>query len=863
MYRLLVFVLFFPLFLSAAQTLEPITLQLQWKHQFEFAGFYAAKEKGYYAEAGLDVSFVEFSETDRPISAVLGGQAQYGVSYSNIVSEYIQGKPLVFLANFFKRSPLAIVAQPYIKTPQDLVGKKVMGISEEMDNIMRLMMMDKFQVDSKKFIRVAPSFSIASFVNQEVDAMSVFVTNEIYELMQEGAAYNIFNPSVYGAEFYDVNLFTSRSELKAHPLRVKRFREASIKGWEYALSHQSEIISLIQKKYNTLQKSTEALQFEATQIMQLMMPKVYDIGFIDKQRVQMMADDFIELGILDEKISMDFDQFIYQDVAKDLLFSEEEQQYLAEKEQITYCVDPNWLPLEKIEQGRHIGISADYIQEISRKINTPFTLIPTVSWAQSIAYAKARKCDILPVMMQTDARRTYLNFTEPYLSFPVVIATTLDKFFISDLNEVIDRRFGVVKGYAYIDILKRQYPRINLVEVDSIEAGLQKTATGELYGYIDSLAAIGYKIKKHYMDTLKITGRMDQDRGHSIAVRNDDLLLVSILQKSLSSIDEKTKQSIADQWINVEYVHDIGFWRYGKYLLGVIILLLVVIYRNFYLSKEKIQLQLAHNKIESLNRNLDQRVRDEIKKNREKERQIFQQSRLAQMGEMVSMIAHQWRQPLGAISTTTIGIESKLKLKRLDFESDAGRTQAEAYLLEKLKKINLYIESLTSIIDDFRNFYKADQKKEVLSVIKPIQSALRIIEINLNEKNIRLDCQCRAGTPVSLFNNELSQVILNILKNAEDNFMAQEISSPVIRIETSENVTESCIIISDNGGGIASAIMDRIFDPYFSTKLEKNGTGLGLYMSKMIVEDHHGGTLKVSNNDEGAVFRICLPLGEK
>ncbi|RLA73237.1 MAG: histidine kinase [Epsilonproteobacteria bacterium] len=863
MHRLLIYVLFFPLFLSATQTLESVTLQLQWKHQFEFAGFYAAKEKGYYADAGLDVTFVEYSDQNRPIDAVLGGQAQYGVSYSNIISEYMQGKPLVFLANFFKRSPLAIVAQPYIKTPQDLVGKKVMGISEEMDNIMRLMMMDKFQVDSKKFIRVAPSFSTVSFVNKEVDAMSIFVTNEIYELMGKGVDYNIFNPSVYGAEFYDVNLFTSKSELVTHPLRVKRFREASIKGWEYALSHQSEIIALIQKKYNSLQKSTEALQFEATQIVQLMMPKVYDIGFIDKQRVQMMADDFIELGVLDQKSRMNFDQFIYQDVTKDLLFSEEEQQYIAEKGQITYCVDPNWMPLEKIDKGCYIGIGADYMQEISQKINIPFTLIPTVSWAQSIAYAKARKCDIFPVIMQTDERRTYLNFTEPYLSFPAVIATTFDKFFIADLNTVIDKRFGVVKGYAYIDILKQRYPRINLIEVDSIEDGLHKTATGELYGYIDSLAAIGYKIKKHYMDTMKITGCIDQGRGHGIGVRNDDLLLFSILQKSLNSIDERRKQSIADQWINVEYVQAIGFWKYGKYLAAVLVLLLVLVYRNFYLTKQKNRLQLAHNKIERLNRTLDQRVKEEVSKNYEREKTLFQQSRLAQMGEMISMIAHQWRQPLGAISTTTIAIETKMKLGKFDWQSHDGRVKAEAYLFERLKKINLYLEALTTTIDDFRNFYKADKKREILSIIVPIQNTLRIIEINLSNKGIRLECACRKGTPLLLFSNELTQVLLNILKNAEDNFSLKTVKSPYIRIATFEDEHVACIEISDNGGGIDPAIIDRIFDPYFSTKLEKNGTGLGLYMSKMIIEDHHHGTLKASNRDGGAVFRICMPLKER
>ncbi|MEA3456889.1 MAG: ABC transporter substrate-binding protein, partial [Campylobacterota bacterium] len=272
------------------QVLEKVTLQLQWKHQFEFAGFYAAKEKGFYADAGLDVTFVEFNEHTNITGEVLNENAQYGLSYSSIIAEYLNGKPLVLLANFFKQSPLVLVAQAEIKTPADLKGKKVMGISNTIDNITLWTMLNKFNVQIEDIDNIRTNFSIDDFVNKKVDAMSVFTTNELYQLEKKGIKYNIFDPVSYGAKYYDVNLFTTQKELSEHPHRVKAFAEASIKGWEYALSHQEELIEVILKKYNPQHKSKEALEFEARQIEYIMLPDVHKVGSIDTDRVKMIAE---------------------------------------------------------------------------------------------------------------------------------------------------------------------------------------------------------------------------------------------------------------------------------------------------------------------------------------------------------------------------------------------------------------------------------------------------------------------------------------------------------------------------------------------------------------------------------------------
>ncbi len=255
-------------------------------------------------------------------------------------------------------------------------------------------------------------------------------------------------------------------------------------------------------------------------------------------------------------------------------------------------------------------------------------------------------------------------------------------------------------------------------------------------------------------------------------------------------------------------------------------------------------------KIEELNRDLEKRVEEEVKKNREKDKQLLHQSRLAQMGEMISMIAHQWRQPLSAISSCSLAINVKAKLGKLDKES----------AVELSEKISEYSQHLSSTIDDFRDFFKPNRGKEETTYESLVKSALSIVEVSLKNRSVdvRLDLQCDAL--LTTYPNELKQVILNLIKNAEDAVVERKIPEPYIEIKSYSEDNKAVLEVRDNAGGVPDNIIDKIFDPYFSTKLEKNGTGLGLYMSKMIVEEHCNGKLEVENGPEGAIFKITLEL---
>ena len=246
---------------------------------------------------------------------------------------------------------------------------------------------------------------------------------------------------------------------------------------------------------------------------------------------------------------------------------------------------------------------------------------------------------------------------------------------------------------------------------------------------------------------------------------------------------------------------------------------------------------------------LKRRIKIEIDKNREKDKHLFHQSRLAQMGEMTSMIAHQWRQPLGNINNI-------ITVTQLDFMTTQKKINKN-YINQQFEQIQKQVKFLSSTIDDFRNFYRPSKDKELISLCDCVKECLTLIGKELSDKhNITIDIQYLNTEEINIHKNEVVQVILNILNNSKDNFKIKNIQHSIIKIVTKQENDKYILSICDNGGGIINDTLPNIFDPYFSTKDEKNNTGLGLYMSKMIIEEHHNGKLSVKNIANGVCFNM-------
>ncbi len=255
-------------------------------------------------------------------------------------------------------------------------------------------------------------------------------------------------------------------------------------------------------------------------------------------------------------------------------------------------------------------------------------------------------------------------------------------------------------------------------------------------------------------------------------------------------------------------------------------------------------------KIEELNKNLKEKITFEVKKNRLKDEQLAQQARLAQMGEMISMIAHQWRQPLAAISSLSLALNLKAQLGKLNKE----------LTLDLTNKITANSKHLSTTIDDFREFFRPNKEKSETNFNDIIKNVLNIVEDSIATKNINIIKEFSCSKNFLTYPNEIKQVVLNLIKNADDILLDNKIKNPYIKLFTYSNKNEVILEVSDNAGGIPPDIMSKIFDPYFSTKTKKDGTGLGLYMSKTIIDEHCKGELSVRNTKEGAVFTITIPF---
>ena len=253
--------------------------------------------------------------------------------------------------------------------------------------------------------------------------------------------------------------------------------------------------------------------------------------------------------------------------------------------------------------------------------------------------------------------------------------------------------------------------------------------------------------------------------------------------------------------------------------------------------------------LEELNKNLENRVKEEIEKNKQNEQRLFNQSKMAAMGEMIKNIAHQWRQPLSSISTLSSGTKFQLELGKVD----------EKDIKENLQHITNTAKHMSKTIDDFQNFFKPSKQATTFTMQELIDASLKITTPMLKLVHIELDIinesNCNIKGPI----NEYTQVMINLITNAKDALSHSEVENKKIKLHTKKIDNKCTINISDNAGGIQKDIINRVFEPYFTTKHKSQGTGLGLYMSKEIIEKHLNGSIEVKNNKEGAVFTIVIP----
>lgn len=286
-----------------SHALDHVTLQLKWTHAFQFAGYYAAKEQGYYREAGLDVSIEEAVPGMDPVQRVLDGKAEFGVGTSALLLQRKAGKPVVALAVIFQHSPYVLIARQMSATPaiHDLTGKRVM-LEPQADEL--LAYLKKEGIPLSRITQVEHSYDPQDLIDGKIDAIAGYATNQPYYLHRARFPYQIYTPRSTGIDFYGDNLFTTEQELESHPERAKVFRAASLRGWKYATEHPEEMADLILAKYSR-RHTRDYFLFEAKQTIALIHPELIEVGYMNAGRWRHIADTYADIGMLPRDFSLD------------------------------------------------------------------------------------------------------------------------------------------------------------------------------------------------------------------------------------------------------------------------------------------------------------------------------------------------------------------------------------------------------------------------------------------------------------------------------------------------------------------------------------------------------------------------------
>ena len=426
------------------------------------------------------------------------------------------------------------------------------------------------------------------------------------------------------------------------------------------------------------------------------------------------------------------------------------------------------------------------------------------------------------------------------------LITNIDKY-NNDYNIVEKFKKASLKGweYAYNNIEK------------SVDIIFEKYNTQNISK--DELIFEANELKKlSYLNDNKL-GDMKQEKVQRIY----DLYNVMGYINNEFKIDNfigYDKKSRLEKWLYLKFEEHFGLSLLWKILLIIFIIIGIFVYRQYFIIKLNKRLKnlvnIKTNRLKIMNKKLAIRIKKELDKHQEKDRILAQQQKMVAMGQMIENIAHQWRQPLSVISTSASGLKLKKQLNILEDEE----------LIKSIDKIVDTAKYLSDTIDDFRYFFKPKKDKTKFSLTKNIEKSLSFLEATLKENSIKVEFDYE-DIDIIAYETELIQVFINIINNSKDAFIEKKIEDRVIFISIKKFPNRILIEIKDNAGGVEEDILDKVFEPYFTTKHQYNGTGIGLYMSNQIIKTHLNGDIFMKNcsfkykniEQKGVITTIVLP----
>ena len=598
---------------EAADTkpLEAVSLQLKWLHQFQFAGYYAAKLKGFYEAEGLDVTIKERDLFKNNIEQVIKGESEYGISDSTLMLYQAQGSPLSIVSAIFQHSPHVFLSlkSSKIESPYDLQGKNIAFYQKDTDGFPLLAMLHQNNIEvntNRMVIKAGPEV----LEKGAVDVYPAYVSNEPYYFYSKGIDINIIRPMNFGVDLYGDLIFTHKEEVKNHPERVEAFKRASIKGWQYALKHKEEIIDYIINELK-VDKTFDHLMYEALAIEEVIQSDTVPIGTLNPGRLTYIQKMFEDHKLIQPNQILS--DGIYQQEQHKIKLNRREKAWIKQNPRVKVAVDRHWQPIEFVNsKGEYDGLLKNYLDYIGSITGIEFIPQIETNWTEAVEAVRYGQYDMFAAVVETPDRRKFTNFTPAFLNFPMVLATLKGENYIADFYKLPTKTIAVVENYAAHEIVKTNYPQLDILLVESAKEGLEAVSNGLAYGYLDNLAVIGHYIGELGLTNLQISGKSDFNANIKMAVNKELPQLHSILTKALATIDEPTRARFNSSWLTIEYKQEIDWRDLTLYLSpAVLILILILIYGhkmrrlNRALAQSNDELVLAQQNLEASHQRLE------------------------------------------------------------------------------------------------------------------------------------------------------------------------------------------------------------------------------------------------------------------
>lgn len=606
MHKLIYILLFFN-FLIADSNLKKVTIQLSWFDQFQFAGYYMAKEKGYYKELGLDVNIKPFEFGIDIPSEVSKGTYEFAVGRETLILERANHKKIVALYALFQSSPLVLLStkESKINSIQDFEGKKIMTTIDDAGEVSIKSMITSQKLNVKELNFIKHTHNINDLINKNTDVISAYTSKSPYHLKKMGIEYNIFAPKDYGFDMYSDLLYTNEKMIEKDLDTVLKFKKASLKGWEYAYNNQLESVNLIFDKYNTQHLTKDELMFEAKELKKLSYYNVKDLGDIKLSKLQRIYDLYNIMGLVPNKINIQ--DFVFDEKKLFNLLTKEEKNFIRENRVITVGVENNRKPFSYTDEvGLHKGILNDFINIISQQTGLKF-IYDTNEHETLIEKFKNDEFDILSISLNSKIDNSLK--TEPYFKLN-------ENFFkIKNRNEKNIKKIGILN---YLDerkiekLLKVNYPNTSVVKFNNINSASDALKNMDIdLLYIPEEMMLTYIKDNHITNFDYINNAKPNSYPLFMITTNENKILNSILTKAIRNISIEQKIAIQNKWVPVMFEKKINWTQI--ILIGLLLLAVII-----FIVYKQITLHTITNKLRDSEERL-LKANDELKNLSEKD----------------------------------------------------------------------------------------------------------------------------------------------------------------------------------------------------------------------------------------------------